>query len=61
MADEQHLALLNQGADVWNNWRQKNDACRVDLRAADLSGAHLDGVVRWSSNFGQIAKIGSCS
>jgi uncharacterized protein YjbI with pentapeptide repeats len=41
MADEQHLALLNQGVDAWNKWREKNPALVPNLNRADLSGASL--------------------
>jgi uncharacterized protein YjbI with pentapeptide repeats len=56
MADEQHLALIEQGVAVWNNWREENprlypnlnmanlrgaDLLRVDLREANLSRADL--------------------
>jgi hypothetical protein len=40
MADHQQLALLQQGAEVWNQWR-KETALILNLRNADLSGADL--------------------
>jgi hypothetical protein len=36
MADEQHLALLKQGVDVWNNWREKNPELDPNLFGANL-------------------------
>jgi hypothetical protein len=39
MADEEHIALLEQGVDAWNKWCEGNP----DVRA-DLSKAHLPGV-----------------
>jgi hypothetical protein len=46
MADEQDLALLSQGVDAWNRWREENpeldpDLCEAQLRGAELSGANL--------------------
>ena len=43
MADEQQLAILRQGSDAWNAWRQPNRNIRADLYEADLSGANLRG------------------
>ncbi len=49
MANEEHLALLKQGVEVWNQWRVNNhqilaDLSRADLRGAELIGADLKGV-----------------
>ena len=46
VASEEHLKILRQGVDVWNEWREKNpelipDLREADLRHADLSGMHL--------------------
>jgi hypothetical protein len=41
MADEQQLAVLRQGSDAWNAWREQNPTVRVDLSKADLCGANL--------------------
>jgi uncharacterized protein YjbI with pentapeptide repeats len=48
MASEEHLQIIRQGADVWNEWRQKNpelvpNLVRALLREANLSGADLSG------------------
>ena len=52
MASEEQLAILKQGVDVWNQWREKNSETEIDLAGADfheqdlskinLSSAHLD-------------------
>jgi len=52
--NEEHLAILNQGVDVWNEWRVDNrdivpdlreaNLFKADLRGADLGGANLTGV-----------------
>ena len=41
MVEEEHLAILRQGVEAWNEWRQKHAAIEPDLRGADLFGAHL--------------------
>jgi len=41
MANPQHLALIQQGVDVWNEWRQLNPKIRPDLREADLKQLNL--------------------
>lgn len=44
MADERQLALLRQGVDAWNAWREQNPTVLVDLCEANLAGANLAGV-----------------
>ena len=39
MVDEKHVALLKQGVEVWNKWREENPDIRLDLIAADLNRA----------------------
>ena len=39
MADEEHLKILRQGAEVWNRWRKGNRELVPDLHEADLSDA----------------------
>jgi uncharacterized protein YjbI with pentapeptide repeats len=36
MANPEHLAILQQGVEVWNKWREENPALRPDLRKAYL-------------------------
>ena len=57
MANEEHLAMLRQGVDAWNSWRnergaeaitkeedeQRSDLAGTDLRAAFLCEADLSG------------------
>jgi hypothetical protein len=41
MANEEHVALLRQGVDVWNAWRRENPDTRPDFSRADLRGVNL--------------------
>ena len=41
MANKQHLGLLKQGVEAWNQWRRENPDARPDLSQANLTGAHL--------------------
>ncbi|MBI3941524.1 MAG: toll/interleukin-1 receptor domain-containing protein [Chloroflexi bacterium] len=38
MANEEHLAVLKQGVEVWNKWRRENPDIQPDLSEADLRG-----------------------
>ena len=40
MANEEHVALLKQGMDAWNAWRDKNPDILLDLSHADLFSAN---------------------
>lgn len=41
MANQEHLDVLKQGVDVWNQWRQEHPEILPDLRDADLYKANL--------------------
>ena len=41
MANEEHVALLRQGVNVWNAWREKEPSIRPDLSGANLTEANL--------------------
>jgi uncharacterized protein YjbI with pentapeptide repeats len=41
MANEEHLAQLKQGVEVWNQWRASNPAIKPNLAGADLAEANL--------------------
>ena len=32
MANKEHLAILGQGIDVWNQWRKENAEVKPDLK-----------------------------
>ena len=43
MASDEHLAILNQGVEAWNNWRALNPGVRPDLSMIALDNAKLMG------------------
>lgn len=43
MANAEHLELLKQGVNAWNQWRAENPAVKVDLVSADLFKVNLSG------------------
>jgi hypothetical protein len=43
MANDEHVALLKQSVDAWNEWRRENPSICPDLGRANLSGADLSG------------------
>ena len=43
MANPEHLAILKQGVEQWNKWRERHLEVGPDLSAADLSKANLIG------------------
>jgi uncharacterized protein YjbI with pentapeptide repeats len=43
MANEEHLAWLNQGVEAWNQWRGANPDIQPDLIEADLTDRNLRG------------------
>ena len=42
MADEEHLRILRQGVDAWNEWRSRHPDIRPDLSGASLRRADLE-------------------
>lgn len=63
MANEEHLKILKQGVEVWNQWRKENEFITPDLSGADLSAtdlsmarlseAHLEGANLYRSNLSE--------
>ena len=41
MANQEQLAILKQGVEVWNKWRGENPNTEIDLSKADLHEAYL--------------------
>src|SRR3712207_2074076 len=50
MANEDHLALLNQGTTAWNAWRTEHPEIVPDLSKADLHGAELSEAHLWRAD-----------
>lgn len=51
MANQEHLDLLKQGVDTWNQWRKKwpniqLDLSRADLRQVTLHKANFHGALQ---------------
>src|ERR1051326_2106635 len=44
MANEEHLTILRQGVEAWNQWRKANPDLRPDLSNVKLSQATLIGI-----------------
>ncbi|HEY0752700.1 MAG TPA: toll/interleukin-1 receptor domain-containing protein [Ktedonobacteraceae bacterium] len=44
MVKQEYVALLRQGVEHWNQWRQEQPDVQPDLREADLRGLLLRGV-----------------
>ncbi|HVB22311.1 MAG TPA: pentapeptide repeat-containing protein [Ktedonobacteraceae bacterium] len=42
MANPEHLAILKQGVEAWNQWRQEHPEIEPDLSEADLRKAFLN-------------------
>jgi len=41
MANEEQLAILRQGVEVWNEWREENTKTHIDLANSDFAKANL--------------------
>jgi uncharacterized protein YjbI with pentapeptide repeats len=52
VANPGHLALLQQGVEVWNTWRAKESLVSPDLSGAKLSRADLDDANFGGANLG---------
>lgn len=50
MADPELVKLLQQGGEVWNNWRKQQPSDEIDLRESDLSYADLNGANLHNAN-----------
>lgn len=53
MANEEHIALLKQGATSWNQWRKTNPAIIPDLSRANLYNTDLSFFDLHRANFSQ--------
>jgi uncharacterized protein YjbI with pentapeptide repeats len=53
MANPEHFAILKQGVEGWNRWRQKYPAVKPDLSEADLRGPNFRGPNLSGVNFSE--------
>ncbi|UBF26675.1 pentapeptide repeat-containing protein [Kovacikia minuta CCNUW1] len=44
MANEEHLAKLQEGIEAWNAWRSIAPDVKADLKYINLSGLDLSGI-----------------
>jgi hypothetical protein len=44
MANDEHVALLKEGAAAWDRWREENPKIRPNLSCAKLFGTNLRGM-----------------
>ena len=50
MANEEQLAILRQGVDVWNKWREEHPGVEIDLSDASLKRTNLKKVMLRGAN-----------
>src|SRR4051812_7326307 len=60
MANKEHVALLKDGAEAWNEWWNANPDVVPDLRGADLSRAMLDETVFGDTNLTRAKGLEIC-
>jgi hypothetical protein len=58
MANQEHLGILKQGVEAWNQWRKENPYVRPDLREEDLQGRDFNGINLHNANLSG-ANLGS--
>jgi uncharacterized protein YjbI with pentapeptide repeats len=59
MASEEQIALIRQGIEAWNDWREKNQNIIPDLREANLSNLDLSGANFSNLNLRKVNFYGS--
>jgi hypothetical protein len=51
MADQQHLELLERGAETWNQWRKEHPDIQPNFHEADLSKANFSRAIMQFTTF----------
>jgi uncharacterized protein YjbI with pentapeptide repeats len=59
MANEEHLKILEQGVEVWNQWRKENVGIQPDLSGADLREADLSDALFYKTDFTYAKLVGA--
>jgi hypothetical protein len=57
MANEEQLAILKSGVEIWNRWRFEHRTQEIDLRRAGLSGTDLHGAKLNEADRGSVAQM----
>ena len=58
MANQNHFALVKEGIDAWNQWREENPETQPDLCGADLQDADLQGFNLKNANLKEATLFG---
>lgn len=58
MANEEHLIILYQGAEVWNKWREDNPKTIPDFTDANLSGLIWPELPKADLSGSKLSKVG---
>jgi hypothetical protein len=53
MANKEHVEILKQGVEVWNNWRTQNPQIKINLHGANLSRANFHGANMSEADLGR--------
>jgi hypothetical protein len=59
MANLEHLAILKQGVEVWNQWREDNPDVIPDLSSAQIGWLSLPGINFYKANLYEAKLIAS--
>lgn len=59
MANEEHVARLQEDVAAWQHWREEHPLIRPDLSGSDLSGAFLHAVALYGSDLHGTLLIGT--
>jgi uncharacterized protein YjbI with pentapeptide repeats len=51
MANQEHLAILKQGVDIWNKWKGEHLDLQPDLSGADLAEGNFRSANFWKVDF----------
>jgi uncharacterized protein YjbI with pentapeptide repeats len=54
VANPEHVAILEKGANFWNVWREEPPHVQPDLSGADIKGERLNGYNLKGANLGRV-------
>jgi Pentapeptide repeats (8 copies) len=54
MANPEHLEILQQGVEAWNQWREQHRDLWPDLSGADFNGANFSGANLCYTTFSEV-------